>query len=280
MALKITTLIENTPDDIGELYNEHGLSLYIEVDDLKILFDTGQSGKFVENAYALHKDLNALDYILFSHGHYDHTGGFETLVKEINKYPEVILGDHFFEPKYKCNSKREYHFIGNSFDESYIQKKEIAIRIMEEDMLSLSKNVIVLKNFNRITDYETPNKNLLLKQGDSFRMDEFQDEISLGILTKRGIVVVVGCSHVGIINILNTIQTRLHRPIYAVIGGTHLVDADERRIEKTIEAFNDMKIELLAISHCTGEKGKQLLEDSFKYEFIVNNTGNCITIQE
>ena len=99
MKLQITTLIENNQDEKKELINEHGLSLYIEVDGLNILFDTGQTGDFIKNAKILKKDLNSLDYMIISHGHYDHSGGLKELVNLLSEYPKFVVGSEFFKPK-------------------------------------------------------------------------------------------------------------------------------------------------------------------------------------
>ncbi|WP_243002637.1 MBL fold metallo-hydrolase [Lachnotalea glycerini] len=93
MEIKITTLIENNTDDKGQLLFEHGLSLYIEADGKKFLFDTGQSGDFIENANSLSKNLNELDFCIISHGHYDHSGGFVKFVNEIGKFPPLFVGE-------------------------------------------------------------------------------------------------------------------------------------------------------------------------------------------
>ena len=99
MDLRITTLIENNQDAQKSLCYEHGLSMFIETDGKQILFDTGQTGDFLKNAKLLNKDLTALDYIIMSHGHYDHSGGFRTLVGEAGKISQLIVGDEFFKPK-------------------------------------------------------------------------------------------------------------------------------------------------------------------------------------
>jgi len=105
MNLKITTLIENNPDDNNLLSSEHGLSLYIEIDEMKILFDTGQSGDFIKNAEKLNVDLSNLKYVVLSHGHYDHTGGFRNLVDKIGNSYKLIAGKDFFNNKYKLVEK-------------------------------------------------------------------------------------------------------------------------------------------------------------------------------
>ncbi len=95
--------------------------------------------------------------------------------------------------------------------------------------------------------------------------------------TYKGLVVLVGCSHVGIINILNSISKTLNRRIYAVLGGTHLIRCDENRINKTIEAFNELDISAIGLSHCTGEFATIKLKE-LEDRFFLNNTGNRLEI--
>lgn len=276
--LKITTLIENNPDDRKRLINEHGLSLLIETGEKQILFDTGQSGDFLKNARALGVRLEELDYVLLSHGHYDHSGGFEALVHHLEQVPGLIVGDEFFRPKFKKISESEYHFNGNSFDEAYLKQKEIPLQKVEGDMLRLTEKIMVFHHFQRSNSFEKQKGNFYIRIGDAYLPDAFEDEIALGIETDKGLAIIVGCSHIGVVNILRTVRERVKRPIYAVIGGTHLVDADERRMQKTIDVLKDMNIQLIALSHCTGEEGILRISRELKEYFIYNNTGNVITI--
>ncbi|MDD3063756.1 MAG: MBL fold metallo-hydrolase [Anaerostipes sp.] len=278
MELKITTLIENNSDDNGQLLYEHGLSLYIETDGKNILFDTGESGNFIKNAKSLNKNLEILDYCIISHGHYDHSGGIEKFISEVEKVPQFIVGEEFFNPKYKTVDTPGYKFNGNSFDEEFIAKKQISLRKVKEDMIYLTDNIIVFHHFSRYTDYEARNSRFFIKENAEFIPDNFDDEISLGIITEKGLVVIVGCSHVGIVNILKTISKRVDIPIHAVIGGTHLIEADEFRMKKTMDAFKEMKIRLIAVSHCTGEEGIRLISEELKEQFLYNNTGKVIEI--
>ncbi|MFA9465720.1 MAG: MBL fold metallo-hydrolase [Velocimicrobium sp.] len=278
MNVKITTLIENNPDDKGQLLYEHGLSLYIETDGVNILFDTGESGDFIKNAKYLNKDLNKLDYCIISHGHYDHSGGVEKLIREVDKFPPFIVGEEFFKPKYKTVDTLDYKFNGNSFDEGFIAKKQISLRKVKEDMIYLTDHIIVFHHFSRYTDYEKRNSRFYIKENAKYLPDYFNDEISLGIITEKGFVVIVGCSHVGIVNILKTISERVKLPIHAVIGGTHLIEADEFRMQQTIDAFKEMKLQLVAVSHCTGKEGIRLISEKMKEQFLYNNTGKVIEL--
>jgi 7,8-dihydropterin-6-yl-methyl-4-(beta-D-ribofuranosyl)aminobenzene 5'-phosphate synthase len=277
MSIKITTLIENEKDKNEILINEHGLSLYIELESKKILFDTGQSGDFSKNAKKLNKDIHDLDYVILSHGHYDHSGGFRELVKDSNKNFKLIVGNDFFNEKYKL-IEEGYKFNGNSFSEEFINKNNIDVKYVHEDIFKITDEVIVFTNFERSTEFETLNKKFLIKKSEEYILDDFSDEIALGVKNVKGLVVILGCSHVGVVNILKTIMERTGMPIYCVIGGSHLVEADELRLNKTMEFFKENRISLLRLSHCTGENAIYKLKHEFRKEFIYNNTGNSIEI--
>ena len=303
MELQITTLIENEPDDKGVLKYEHGLSLYIEFQGKKILFDTGQTGVFLENAKALGKSLEAVDYILISHGHYDHSGGvprlLESLEKKLvlsenkptDKIP-LLVGAEFFHPKYKQLPDGSWHYNGNPFGVEKIDKAPVVLQKITEDMTYIAENIVVFKNFKRYTNFEGTNLKFFVKQSqvgtdkagmgiesqEEYLQDEFVDEIALGLITTKGIVLVVGCSHVGIVNILENVTERTGLPIYAVLGGTHLVEAGEERLQETMSAFRRLKVQEIAVSHCTGEQGVVLVKKQFGDAFIRNNTGNVYTL--
>lgn len=276
MELKITTLIENMPGEDARLKFEHGLSLYIEFDGRKILFDTGQTGDYIENAELLGIDLKEIDTFIVSHGHYDHSGGVMKTIDLLRPGTKMYVGWEFFEPKYKILEDKSGKYNGNAFTENDISDKSVNLIKVNEDVTVISGNIIIFKNFKRKNDFEKINSKFVIKKDGEIISDDFFDEIALGLITHKGLVVIAGCSHVGIINILSNIQEKVRIPIYAVIGGTHLVEADNERIDKTVAAFHEMNIEYIAVSHCTGENAIEKIKKEFNNKFILNNTGNEI----
>ncbi len=275
MDLKITTLIENGPGKDTSLYCEHGISFYIEVDGIKILFDAGQSEKILYNAKTLKTDLTQLDYVILSHGHYDHTGGFRKLVESIGKSFKLIVGNGFFDEKYKSVDGKFIH-LENQVPHTFISTEGIDLTIVNGDMHSINDHIMVVSNFHREISYEKVDSHFYKKENNRFEIDDFNDEIALIIKMKKGLFVILGCSHPGVTNILTTITKSTGMKIYGVIGGTHLLEASESRISQTINYFKKEDICFLGLSHCTGERAMIALQKEFKERFIYNNTGNII----
>ena len=275
MSLKITTLIENMPDDAGVLEFEHGFSVLIEQEKTRILFDTGQTGAFVKNAERLGLNLETLDAVVLSHGHYDHTGGVPTLLEKLKKKTPFYIGREFFASKYKMLEDGSYKYNGNPFTQELLMEKNspAEVHLIEEDVTFLSETMVLFKNFIRVTEFEKVNPKFFVKTDAGYEQDLFVDEIALGIITEAGLVLVVGCSHVGIVNILEHVKRKMNLPVAAVLGGTHLVEAEEIRLTKTVEALKGHNIKKIAVSHCTGEEGMERLRKEFSEAFVLNNTG-------
>lgn len=286
--MKITTLIENTKKDHSLLEAEHGLSFLIEDNDTLILFDTGASASYIENAKKLGISLNNLSHVCLSHGHYDHCGGIKSLIDEYNLNCSLNVHKDFFNnsDKYYLNDKdnffsstdsSEYRYIGIDFTKDFIANNNMSINLIKDDVCKLSDSIYIFSNFQRTVDYETINHNMKIKKDNKYITDKFSEEIVLGIDTPKGLLLIVGCSHIGILNTITTIKKRTNKPIYGVLGGTHLVEANEDRILKTIDYIKNENITLIGFSHCTGDKGIKMFKDEFK-DFFVNNTGTIIEI--
>lgn len=274
--MKVTTLIENELGNRTDLYNEHGISVYIEAKGKNILFDTGKSGNFINNAKKLHIDLKDLDTVIISHSHYDHSGGFKRLTKEMKFKSELILGAEFFNKKYSKRRSKQHEYTGSPFDEQFLNNQNIDTRYIKEDMVEISEDILVFSNFDKDEEFENTNYVMYIEKNGEYIKDEFNDEISLAVKTDKGLVVVVGCSHVGIVNILNTIINRTGEKIYALIGGTHMVREDDEKINKIIDYLSEKDIKVIGACHCTGKQGLTMLAQQLGDNFIPNNTGDIL----
>jgi len=275
MRTIITTLIENSPGEHLSLKSEHGISFLIEKNGEKILFDTGQSEAFIHNAEKLGKDLSDVSQVVISHGHYDHSGGLRSLLA-INSSFTFVAGNGFFRKKYATDGK-SFEFLGNDFDEQFLKDNCIPIRIISSPLEKILPGIFALTAFERKYPDETINPRFVLDTGTTFIPDDFSDEISLAVETDKGFIILVGCSHPGIKNMLDAAASRLPGPIYGVLGGTHLVEASDRSLAKSIQYFSDSNFGALGVSHCTGKKGTQELERSAA-SFFRNTTGHAIIL--
>ncbi len=276
MSIKITTLIENHPHPNIDLFYEHGISMYINAYGKKILFDTGLSGDFIKNAQMLGIDLSDLDVCLISHGHYDHAGGFRKLVDNF-KVKQVVVGSEFFDQKYKKEND-EYHANGVEFDEEFCRLNGIDCVKIENEDYQIDEKIMVFHHFSKTNDFEEIEPRFYLKENNQFVNDKFHDEIVLGIVSDNGLILLVGCSHIGIVNIVEHIKTHTRLPIRAIIGGTHLNKASDERIQKTIQHLDQEELALLAASHCTGDKAMDKMKDYYHLKFQLNHTGHIIEL--
>jgi len=278
MSVKITTLVENSLGEHLALRNEHGLSFLIENDTphRQILFDTGQSGNFIHNAGLLNLDLALTDKIVLSHGHYDHSGGLQAYIETFGSNFELLVGTGFFTPKYGKNNGA-WEYLGNNFDREYLAKKKIDPIFIKEDRKEISPGVYVLTNFPRTCEFEKPNKRFYTYNGREYEPDLFTDEVAMVLEIKAGLVVLLGC-HPGLVNIIETVRSRFNRPIYCIIGGTHLVEADDVRLERTFQYLRSLNLPLLGISHCTGEKAREYLK-TIEGRFFTNSTGTSVCFE-
>lgn len=274
--LKITVITENTVLK-RHLLAEHGLSLLVECGGFKLLFDTGQGLAIDHNVKALKVDLTQINAIALSHGHNDHTGGLKKVLALSG--PKPVYGHPgIFDEKYSVNPAGEQSLNGVPFTREELAALGAEFRL-ESGPVHLSKEIILCGQVPRVTDFEGLNQHFAIKKGEEVAIDPLLDDQALFIRTPRGIVVVVGCSHSGLINILRYAQQVTGSPsIYAVVGGTHLVAANDERLHVTIQALKEMQVEKLAVSHCTGVHAQMKLQEAFGDGFVLNNVGNTITI--
>lgn len=287
--VKVTTLIENSNNSNESLTPEHGIAMYIETEEGNILFDTGKSANYLENAKKLGINMKETDCMILSHAHYDHCGGVKDFVEKVK--PEdftLYVNDKFFKyndkyhhqakpgPKLDfTDGKPGYTFIGIDFDEKYLNENNVKVEYIDVDELKISDQVSIFTNFGK-TEKEKLNPAMQVKIDDEYKLDEFVEEVAIAIDTNKGIVILTGCSHTGIMNIVDTIHEKTGKNIYAVIGGTHLIEADDARTEETIKHFKELGIEKVGLSHCTGTRAVEMFEKMAPDISFVNSTGTVL----
>jgi len=257
--VKITTLMDNLPSENKALINEHGLSVLIECGTQRVLFDCGQGENTWRNAHKLGVDVDHLDAVVLSHSHYDHAAGFRDLIEQGSSASMLYTGPHFFEPKYAFDGLK-YTDLSCGFDEDFLMKNGVSHRVCAS-LTELMPGAWLVGDFPRTHDFETIPGRFVKQTPQGMKPDAFDDEICLALDTPLGLVVQVGCSHPGILNMIESVHTRLNKPVYAVFGGTHLVEADEARVKATVAELRGMGLKILGLSHCSGAQAESCIHE-------------------
>ena len=273
--LRITTLVENSPGEHKGLVNEHGLCFHIDNGGNPLLFDTGQTDALVRNAAQLRIDLTDVRTVVLSHGHYDHSGGLRHFAAAKADFG-VLTGPGFFTDKYG-ELGAAHEFLGNDFDARWLADNGIGHTTLDDPVREVEPGVFALTDFPRIHPDETINPRFKLRVDGVFVDDAFADEVMLVVDTPRGLIAVLGCSHPGVKNMLDAAVQRLGKPIHAVLGGTHLMEASPESLELTFEYLRQKAIAVIGVSHCTGAAAMNGLT-AFGGRYYHNRTGTALLI--
>ena len=249
MSIHITVLSENTAGRMG-LMAEHGFSLLVERDGERVLFDTGQGLVLSHNAKVLDVDLSAVEKIVLSHAHYDHTGGLKELLASDGK--KTVFGHPaLFDRKIVL---RQGERIDIGCPQSREELEELgAVFHLSEKPMEIADGMTTTGRVPRITAFEQVDALFQVEKDGALTHDDIPDDLSLILRSSEGLVLLLGCCHSGLINTLrHVVQLTRERHFASVIGGTHLISADETRMARTIEALRDFDIERLIVGHCTG----------------------------
>jgi 7,8-dihydropterin-6-yl-methyl-4-(beta-D-ribofuranosyl)aminobenzene 5'-phosphate synthase len=275
MEIKITTLSENTAE-LGYLA-EWGLSMFIEADGVKVLFDTGAGVAAVHNAQLFGIDLATADRIVLSHGHRDHTGGLREVLLRMKKNVEIIAHPDIWAAKYSRRGENREQFSGLPFRRELLENLGARFN-MTSKPVRITDRFFTTGEIPMLSAYEEIDSGLFDKESGEMLPDELKDDLALVIDAEFGLVVILGCAHHGIINTLKHAQKLAGKEfIYAAIGGTHLLNASRERWQKTAADLREMGVQYLGVSHCTGfeatpGRGGFYLLNRVEFGKVVTNT--------
>ena len=275
MSIELKILLENTKQEQSSFEIEHGLSIFVRTNYSTFMFDCGNTGLACSNAALMNIDLSKVEFVILSHSHYDHAGGFPSLLRYVT--PKTLFtGRNFWREKFSFNAdSNEYKYRGCGFTEADLSNWNIR-HVVCEDVIKLDDEAWLIGNIIRKYDFETIPKKFVC--GKDKQQDNFSDEIVLVLREYDGVAIVTGCAHNGILNIVTTVSQRLSLPIYSVIGGIHLKGASSERIEKTLTELKNLGVRRLALCHCSGEEVHKHIEDVVFTDCRIS-TGSCINIE-
>lgn len=244
----ISILTENNPGENTDA--EHGLSYMVEHDGKRLLFDTGQSNLFLNNARAMGIEMNNIKTIVLSHGHFDHGDGLQYLAGG-----ELICHPGCFVKRYR---KADYSYIGLTSSKEELSGK---LNLVTSSLpYSISNTIVFLGEIPRVSSFESKHTSFILEGGIP---DFVIDDSGIALLSDKGLFVITGCGHAGIVNTLEQAKkvTGENR-IYGVMGGFHLKKAD-LQTKETILYLQENHVKHVYPSHCTEHPALELFYKNF-----------------
>jgi 7,8-dihydropterin-6-yl-methyl-4-(beta-D-ribofuranosyl)aminobenzene 5'-phosphate synthase len=272
----IKMLMENTSCS-PKLKYEHGLSVYVETENHKILFDTGASGGFLDNSKKMGVSISDVDVAVISHGHYDHGGGLLAFLQN-NTSAKVYIRENAFGDYYSLSTEGKEKYIGlNKTISEYPQIYLTKSRTFIDDELELFSDV-------KGTKFEpSGNKQLLMKIDGNLTEDSFSHEQNLVIREKNKTLLMVGCAHRGIANIMEHFYSLNKSYPTHVIGGFHLYNRSKDKDESPEQVYAlgeylKSKATIYYTCHCTGITSYNLLKEQLGEQVNYLSTGSELTI--
>ena len=281
--LKITTLMNDKVDKNNSYLGQHGLSFFIEFragdENHTLLFDTGQEHQPVlYNTEILRVDLKKTEKIFLSHCHYDHTGGLVGLLHHINKDIEIIGHTDLFRETYKKGEKLTSKGVTEENSRENIEKNGGTLKLTKKSF-EIFPGVISTGEIERDIDPK-PTGYVNKIDKDEYEIDYFIDDMSVVFnLKDKGLFIVTGCSHAGIVEIVeHSVKITGNNKVYGIIGGLHLLNKDKVEINEIIAKLEKYDMKFVSAGHCTGLAAEYLLSQKYGDKFKELMTGKVFEI--
>ena len=283
--LRITVIAEDSVRYESSYLGQHGISMLLEAEGKvgvkRVLVDVAQNpDALLENMGKMGISPASIDAIVLTHCHYDHTRGLAKVLGEIGKknFPVIAHPDIF-----------RLNFITDPFfrhvgvmDGDSRENIEAAggMLYLTRTPMQIMPGLMTTGEVARVTDFEEVDMSLFTVIEGEIKSDRMLDDVSVAAHVKeKGIVVVTGCGHAGIVNILRHIRSlKGEQKIHGIIGGFHLIEASETRILKTVQGLKEFEPDWIAAGHCTGFRTQVELFNTFKDKFSPLCTGMVVDI--
>jgi 7,8-dihydropterin-6-yl-methyl-4-(beta-D-ribofuranosyl)aminobenzene 5'-phosphate synthase len=270
MKTRITVLVDNAVAAPGPLLGEHGFAAWVEMGRDRVLFDTGRGTALLPNAAALGLDLARAGAVVLSHGHSDHSGGLAPLLAAFG--PRTVVGHPgVFAARSWVKGDGSRRPIGIPHSREELEKLG-AVFVLKTGWVEVAESVHATGQVPRLTPFESGDPTLVADATGA--ADPLDDDLTLVVEGEEGLLVLLGCAHAGVVNILRHVAARFpDRPIHTVLGGTHLGSAPAAQLAATIEALRGMGIARMGACHCTGSEAACRLRAALGERFFFAGAG-------
>ena len=276
MSLQLDIVCENTVGRPIAACAEHGFACLLQTPAGRWLFDTGSGDTLLANLSALGLDHQKLDGVILSHGHYDHCGGLLSLLRatgprRVYAHPE-IFSERFW------NGQHEQRNISLPFSRDELEAAGAKF-VFVKDFTELAPGIYLSGEIARKVALETGDPHLVRRSetGNAWMNDPFADDEALAVETAKGLVILLGCAHAGLMNTVEWFRKNLdNRRIHAIVGGTHLGPASDEQFAATVGYLAKLDFARLGVSHCTGQIRSAQLYAKFPNKVFFANVGTIV----
>jgi len=275
-SLRFTVLVDDSPG-ARELKAEHGLSVWIEADHFRVLFDTGQSTAALENARRLGLEPAEIDAVAISHGHDDHTGGMQATLAACQK-ANLFLHPAALRERYSQSVDGTVRAAGFPLGagELFATRKEYVH--WTNAVTHLQPAVFMTGEVPRNIPTEAPAGRFFL-DAECKTLDPLLDDQALAFETTDGVVVFLGCSHAGVFNTVScALRASRTGRLRAIVGGMHLLKTPPETVALLADRIEKLRPQLICPCHCTGDAAREYLKVRFPDAFREVHTGSTLTL--
>lgn len=247
--MRITIVCDNTVGPLSGTLGEHGFAALVEHEGESLLFDTGAGETLLHNAQRMNRDLRAVKRVVLSHGHYDHTGGLWPLLRSCG--PKTIYAHPaVFQRRYAYRNGRA-NAIGLPYSESFLAGVG-ATYSLSDGFRELLPGLYLTGEVPRLTPFEVGDAGLCCDEAGC-TADAVLDDQSLIAVTGKGLLLLLGCCHAGVVNTVNHArQLTGVDEVYGIVGGCHLGFCSAEQVDQTVKALRELSVQKICGSHCTG----------------------------